>query len=238
MSHNKQTTERRKQPPKELISPNPAERSTSSSRVFNESAGMRGYHTFRTHPAEYSGRTKPFFSHTIPTRVVSKPQTVTTTSTTLLTGPVPFNVCGCEEEDLFTASNLVQLPSLRGCPECHPTEEEAPPSSKGSSTHTSPRQGSSLPRSEPRLPPLTWALHSMGRDTAEYRAAVEAKIPPFPFTQHLSPETREAIKEYLRVCHAAYLFNYLSLDLLKDKPARPVEYIIEWLKARRALHGK
>lgn len=178
-----------------------------------------------------------------------------------------FAVCGCEKELDYMGPNLhlpgLLPPGRRGCPECHPDDGDDGVergdsgdrggeglTSKGSSSYSrssskassarrphGPRGSMSLPRTEERLPPITKALESMGRNTAEFRAAVEKKIPPFPYTQKMSEETKEQVRMYLRVCNAAHLFNYLSKDLLRDRPDQPVDYIIDWLKKRRALYG-
>lgn len=203
----------------------------------------------------------------LPTTTTTTATSVAASSSSLgdeLPFPSPkpaFAVCGCEKELDYMGPNLPELPRRRGCPECHPDDgddEEGGTdrggeglTSKGSSSYYSrssskassarrpngPRGSMSLPRTEERLPPIAKALESMGRNTAEFRAAVEKKIPPFPYTEKMSEETKEQVKMYLRVCNAAHLFNYLSKDLLRDRPAQPVDYIIDWLKKRRALYG-
>lgn len=225
-----------------------AEGSTSSSSPSRTYARVPGngstYPAFRSHPPplDYSDRTKPFFTHTVPTRVIAKHPPAKSSSTELLKGPIPFNVCGCDEEETYIAPDFVHLPPLRGCHACHPAEEKdkdgqglATPRERGVASTS--KASASLPRTEERLPPLTHALHIVGQDTVAFRTAVVNQGPPFPFTQKMSDETKAEVREYLRMCKAAHLFNYLSRDILRDKPGQPIEYITAWLKSRRALYS-
>eukprot|EP00796_Vickermania_ingenoplastis_P005611 gene5611-4031_t len=247
--HIKELRQQASQSPKR-VRPTESRSSASSPCLFSHpKLPAVCYESFTHHPApEYAGRTRPFFSHSVPTRLVS-------TRSPLLDVPRPvaFSVCDCDREMDFIAQNLVELPALRGCPGCRDLRDEVDGdgqglTSKGSSASAShrsskpasPRQTPGvrrLPETEVRLPPITRALDSMGRNTPAFRSAVEKKIPPFPFQRHLTSEAQTEIKEYLRVCKAAHLFSYLSKDILRDRPAEPVDYILDWLKKRRALYG-
>lgn len=195
------------------------------------------YQAFRSKPPrEYESHTKPAFAHTMPARVVTKAYHPPPSPSPPV---LPFSVCTCKK-DKYIDLDILRLPALRGCPSCIslPLEDEglscggstAPPSARS----VVPSPVIILPPVEERLAPLPHALQISGRSSAAFKAAVQRRVPPFPFSEALPQEKRDAVNEYQSASHTAHIFYYLKKDMIRDRPTDIQRYALEWMKRRRA----
>lgn len=188
---------------------------------------------------KYLKSTRPFYSHSLPIRVVAKKAPLEGESGGAvplpMLEPLPFAVCRCKDDYSYTGSNIGIGPRLRGCMYCCSEKTMG----AGNFVDAAPKRLLAPMSFSPLVSKAVSPVEKPDLAEGEARKLISSTIKGAA-SNFAGSVSREELENKIRCLHknkADHIFRNLGKDILRDKPEDPVSYMIDWLQEYRNFFG-